>query len=110
MPEPGNVLIVHTQLGGSVGEAVTRQRRNDNVKGGTFNAVGVGVGQERHQRKQLSEGAGPAVGQDQRNAPPASGPLMNEVDVDAVEIGAEMTEGVQFVLSCAPIEFVGPVR
>ena len=86
VPQPGDVLIVHAHLSGPLGEPVTRQRRDDDVKGGTLDAVGVWIGQERHERKQLDERARPAMGQDQRNAVPVSGPLMDEVDVDAVEL------------------------
>jgi hypothetical protein len=35
---------------------------------------------------------------------------MDEVDMNAVEIGAEMIDRVQFALSSVPIEPVGPVR
>jgi hypothetical protein len=34
---------------------------------------------------------------------------MDEVDVDAVEPGAELMECVQLALLCAPIELVGPI-
>jgi len=104
------VLIVHTHLSGPIGEPVTRQGRNDDVKGGTVDAVGVWVGQEWYERKQLGERARPSVRQDQRNALPASRPLMNEVDVDAVEIGAELIGRVQLALLCEPVELVGPIR
>jgi hypothetical protein len=50
------------------------------------------------------------VGQDQRNAAPAFGPFMDEMDVDAVEIGAELTGRVQTALLRGPIELVGPIR
>ena len=50
------------------------------------------------------------MGQDQRNAVPVSGPLMDEVDMDAVELGAELTECVQLALLGVPIELVGPIR
>ena len=70
-------------------------------KRGTVDAVGVWIGQEWHERKQLDERAGPAMGQDQRNAVPVSGPLMDEVDVHAVELGAELIGRVQLALLCA---------
>lgn len=54
------------------------------LNGGTFDVVGARIGQERHDRKQLDERAGPAVRQDQRNASPVCGPLMDEVNADAV--------------------------
>jgi hypothetical protein len=35
---------------------------------------------------------------------------MDEVDVDAVELGAELSGRVQLALLCLPIELVGPIR
>ena len=35
---------------------------------------------------------------------------MDEVDVDAVELGAELIRRVQQALLCVPIELVGPIR
>src|SRR5207237_54927 len=110
VPQPGDMLVVHTHLTGPLGEPVTRKGRDDDVKGGTVNAVGVRIRQEWHERKQLDERARPAMGQDQRNAVPVSGPLMDEVDVDAVELGAELSGRVQLTLLCLPIELVGPIR
>src|SRR4030095_14691861 len=66
--------------------------------------------QEGYERKQLGERAGPAMSQDQRNAVPASGPLMDEVDMDVVELAAELMRRVQQALLCVPIELVGPIR
>ena len=67
------------------------------------------IRQQRHERKQLDEGARPAVTQNERHAVPMSGPLMNEVNVNSVELGAKVMELVQAVLLCAPVEIVGPV-
>src|SRR5206468_588233 len=103
VPQPGDVLIVHTHLTGPLGKPVTRKGRDDDIKGGTVDAVGVRIGQEWHERKQLDERARPAMSQDQRNAVPVSGPLMDEVDVDAVELGAELSGRVQLALLCLPI-------
>jgi hypothetical protein len=35
---------------------------------------------------------------------------MDEVDMDAVELGAELSGRVQLALLCQPIELVGPIR
>jgi hypothetical protein len=43
------MLIVHAQLTGPLGESVTRKRRDDDVKAGTIEAVGVWIGQEWHE-------------------------------------------------------------
>jgi hypothetical protein len=72
--------------------------------------MGVWIGQEWHERQQLDERARPAVNQNQRNAVPVSGPLMDEVDVNAVELCAELSGRVQLALLCLPIELVGPIR
>src|SRR5512144_2839308 len=50
------------------------------------------------------------MGQDQRKAVSVSGPLMNEVDLDTVDFGAEVLEPVQLTLSGTPVELVAPVR
>jgi hypothetical protein len=97
----GDVLIVHAHLTGPLGEPVTRKGRDDDVKGGTIDAVGVWIGQEWHERQQLDERARPAVNQNQRNAVPVPGPLMDEVDVNAVELCAEMSGRVELALVSA---------
>src|ERR1044071_3349662 len=68
VPQPGDELIVDADLTGPFGEPVTRKGRDNHVEGGTFDAVGVWIGQEWHERKQLDERARPAMGQNQRNA------------------------------------------
>ena len=72
--------------------------------------MGVRIGQERDERKQLDEGAGPAMGQDQRDAVSVFRPYMNEVNADAVELGLELIGRVQCALLRAPVKFVGPIR
>jgi hypothetical protein len=39
-----------------------------------------------------------------------SRPLVHKVDVDAVELGAELIEGIELALLPAPVELLGPVR
>jgi hypothetical protein len=109
VPQPGDVAVVHTRPSGPLGEAVARQRRDDDVEGGTVDAVGLRVGQQRHQRQQLHEGAGPAVAQDQRQPVPIPRPLVDEVDAHAVQVGLEVVEGVEVAFLSAPVELVGPV-
>ena len=87
VPQPGDIPIVDAGRMGPLGESVTRKRRDNDVKAGTIDAVGVWIGQEWHERQQLDERARPAVNQNQRNAVPVSGPLVDEVDVNAVELG-----------------------
>src|SRR5262245_17533200 len=49
------------------------------------------------------------MGQDQRNAVPVPGPLMDEVDLDAVELRSELFGRIELPLLCLPIEPVGPI-
>jgi hypothetical protein len=109
MPQPGDVLIVHAHPTGPFGESLTRKGRDDDVKRGTVDAVGMWIGQEWHERKQLDERARPAVGQNQRNAVPVSGPLVDEVDVHAVQLGAKLSEGIQFAFLSPPIKLPRPI-
>ena len=109
VPQPGDVLIVHAHLTAPLGESVTRKRRDDDVKAGTVNAMGVWIGQEWHERQQLDERAGRAVNQNQRNAVPVSGSLEDEVDANAVELSPELCSRVQLALLRPPIELVGPI-
>jgi hypothetical protein len=37
------------------------------------------------------------------------GALVDEMDVDTIQLGAQMINGVQLALSCAPIESVRPI-
>src|SRR4029077_2450920 len=92
VPQPGDVLIVYAHPTGPFGEPVTRKGRDDDVKGGTVDPVAMWIGQEWHERKQCDERARPAVSQNERNAMPLSSALMNKVDVDAVELRAELME------------------
>jgi hypothetical protein len=92
------------------GEAVAGERWDDGVERRTVDAVGVWICQERHERKHLDEGAGPAMGQDQRYPAPAWRPLMDEVDVHAIELGTEVIERVQHPLLRTPVELAGPIR
>src|SRR5262245_41613269 len=50
------------------------------------------------------------MGQDQRNTVPVPGSLVDEVDIGAVELRAEMFDRVQLALLRVPIEPVGPIR
>jgi hypothetical protein len=58
---------------------------------------------------EFDDGSGPAVGDDQRESVLASGPLMDEMDVQAVDLGGEVVEAVQRGLPGAPVVLVGPV-
>src|SRR5215469_14867747 len=71
--------------------------------------MGRRIRQQRYERQQLDKCAGPAVHQDQRDAVAARCPLMHEVDVDTVKLGAKVMESVQRTLLRSPVERVGPI-
>src|SRR5439155_16356131 len=48
--------------------------------------------------------------QDERKSPPAPRLLMYEMDVHAVQVGAEVMDLVELALLRGPVEPVGPVR
>ena len=49
------------------------------------------------------------MSQDERYAASVFRPLVDEVDVRAIELGTEMTELIQFAPLCGPIEPVRPI-
>lgn len=108
VPQPGDVAVVHACSGRPLGEAVARQRGDHDVEGGTGDAVGLRISQQRRQRQQLYERARPAVAQDEWQPVPAPRSLVDEVDSHAVQFGPEMPEGVEVVFLRAPVELVGP--
>jgi hypothetical protein len=55
-------------------------------------------------RAQLDERAGPPVGQDQRDSESTHRPLMDEVNADAVGVGAEVMEGILRLSLGSPVE------
>jgi hypothetical protein len=67
------------------------------------------IGQDRNQRQQFDERTRPAVAQDERNPPPVCRTLVDEVDLEPVEVGAELIDRIQRALLRPPIEPVGPV-
>ena len=71
--------------------------------------MGGWISEQRRERQELDEGAGPAMGQDQWDPAPASCPLMDEVDVDAIDLGAELRKLVELRLLCSPVKGVLPV-
>jgi len=71
--------------------------------------MGCWISEQRHERQELDEGAGPAMGQDQRDPAAASRPLMDEVDRDASDLGAELRERIELLLLCSPVKGVLPV-
>jgi hypothetical protein len=91
------------------GEAVAGQRRDDEVEARPLDAVGGGVGQERHQRQVLDEATRPAVGQDQRKPTSVPRSLVHEVDAQAVDGGLVLGEPIEVALLRTPVEVIDPV-
>ena len=108
-PEPGHAAAGHPAAG-PVGEAEAGHRRHDHVEGvGGVAAVRPRVGEERDQLEHLDEGAGPAVGDEQRHRrrpPPA---LVDHVDAGAVDPRAEVRHRIHRPLDGAPVEAGPPV-
>jgi len=77
-----------------------RQGRDDEVE--------AGVGERRHDRQQLGEGAGPAVGEDQWKRPRSPAARVDEVDGEAVDLRQELREGVEPRLGASPVEALLP--
>jgi len=60
--------------------------------------------------KQLDDRAGPSVRDDQRQRVLVARLDVNEVDVEPVDLGRELRQGVQPCLARAPVVVVTPVR
>src|SRR5262249_61970512 len=108
-PEGRRVPAVHAQAWGARREAVPGQRWNHQVERWAVHPVRARIGEQWNEAEVLDEAAGPPVGQNERNAPPVSRPLVHEMDLDAVDLRPEVLEPVQLALPCAPVE-VRPVR
>ena len=72
-------------------------------------AVRGRVGEWADALEQLDHRAGPAVGHDQGQRVLVSRLDVNEVDVDAVDLGRELRQGVELRLGLAPVVVVLPV-
>ena len=109
---PGIGDLLHAPAGGRrlAGEAVAGQGRADHVEGILgIAAVADRIGQRRDHLEKLDDGARPAVGHDQRQRVGFGGAHVQEVDVDAVDGGDELLEGVDARLGAAPVVLVLPV-
>ncbi len=106
----GHALGVVARLGRLARKAITGQGRDDDVEGiRRVSAVGSGVGQWTDQVRKLHERAGPAVHQQERHRVLVRGPFVDEVHVDAVDVGLEVVELVEPSLLSAPVESVLPI-
>jgi hypothetical protein len=89
---------------------VARQARGHDVERiGRIAAMRGGIGEERDQLAEPKERIGEAVREDQRDRIGASPALVDEVDVEPADEGAELREPIDFGFGCAPVEFGPPV-
>jgi hypothetical protein len=89
-------------------ESVAGQRGHDEMEGVLGrSAVRRRVGQRLDHLQQLDDRPGPAVGHDQRQGILVGGADVDEVDIDPVDPGHELRQGVQLGLGPAPV-VVGP--
>jgi len=83
---------------------VTGQGGGHQIEGvGLAGAVGGGVGEGPDELQLLDDRARPAVGDDQRQRVAMAGADVEEVDVEAVELGHELGQDVQPGLEFAPV-------
>jgi hypothetical protein len=71
--------------------------------------MGGGVGERADYLEQLDHGAGPAVGDDQRQRVLVLGAGVDEVDLDAVDLGRELRQRVQPLFDPPEVVLARPV-
>ena len=109
-PQVRDSKRVHPALTWAIGEAVAGQRRDHHVERiPGIPTVTSGVAEERYDLEQLDERAGPAVGDDQRERGRPRAALVDKVDAQAADGGAEVREGVDGALLRPPVEVRLPV-
>ena len=67
------------------------------------------IGQQRDDFDHVKEGAGPAVGDDNREWVGSPSMFVNEVDAEAIDLGAKVCELIECGLLRSPIETMLPV-
>ena len=111
LPCPGDPADAPARRGRLAGEAVAGQRRADHVKGVLGAPAVCGrVGQRPDHLVELDDRSRPAVRDDEREGVAVWGPLMDEMDVEAVDLGGELVEAVQRGFACPPVVFVAQYR
>ena len=92
------------------GEPVPGHRRDHDVEGvRCARAVRGGIGEPADELQLLDDRAGPAVADDERERVLVLGADVDEVDVEPVDLGDEVREGVQPRLALAPVVLGRPV-
>ena len=109
-PGPGDAVRAPAGLPRLAGVPVARYRRDHHVEGvRCAAAVGGGVGERVDDRQQLDDRAGPPVGDDDRQRVLVFRADVDEVDVQPVDLGHEVRQGVQLRLAPAPVVLRRPV-
>ena len=110
VPRRGDALHAPAGMRRLVRKAVTRQRRRYDVKGVLrLAAEGCRIGERRNDFVKFDDRSRPAVGEDDRQRVRVFRPRMDEVDVQAVDLGAELREGINPRFALAPIISVAPI-
>ena len=92
------------------GEAVARHRRDHDMEGiRRAPAMGRGIGQRIDDLQLLDDRAGPPVRDDQRQRILMRRTNVNEVNVQPIDLGDELRQGVQLRLALAPVVIGRPI-
>ena len=92
------------------GETVAGHRRNYDIERiGCISAVCGGIGQRIDDLHLFGDRAGPSVRHDQRQRIFVFRADVDEVNVQSIDLGQELRQGVQFRLDLAPVIFCRPV-
>ena len=109
-PGAPHALRAPARARGLAGEPVARHRRNHNMEGVVgARAVCRRIGQPIDDLQLLDDRAGPSVIDDERQCVAVLRANVDEVDVEAVDLGDELREGVQLRLTPAPVVLGRPV-
>jgi hypothetical protein len=105
-PGTGCPHVVPPALGRRAREAKARERRDHEVE--RRHVRRTRLGERSDHVKVLDDGAGPAVGEDERRRVIATRADVHEVDPRAVDLGDELGQRVELGLERSPIEDVAP--
>ena len=97
-------------VAGSAGKTVARHRRNHDIERiGCISAVRGGIGQRIDDLHLFGDRAGPSVRDDQRQRIFVFRTDVNEMNVQPIDLGDELRQGVQFCLDLAPVILCRPI-